>query len=89
MTRSKLRKIRRLEAKRSRPLLQGLPLAGALLASAGVAHAQQAEQENAGLDEVVVTALKTSRTCRMCRYPSWRSAPRGSRSWASMVSTTT
>ena len=58
MTRSKLRKIRRFEDKRSLALRRGLPLAGALLASAGVVHAQQAEQEG-GLDEVVVTALKT------------------------------
>jgi iron complex outermembrane receptor protein len=59
MTRSKLRKIRRLESKRSRVLMSGLPLAGAMLATAGVAHAQQADEEGRGLDEVVVTALKT------------------------------
>jgi iron complex outermembrane recepter protein len=59
MTRSKLRKIRRLQMKHPRVLLTGLPLAGALLAGASVAHAQQAGDENAGLDEVVVTALKT------------------------------
>ncbi len=58
MTRSKQRKIRRLKA-RSR-FLNGLPLAGALLAGVGFAQAQTADQEgNAGLDEVVVTALKT------------------------------
>jgi iron complex outermembrane receptor protein len=59
MTRSKLRKIRRLEGKRSRTLLRGIPLASALLAATGVAHAQQADEEGRGLDEVVVTALKT------------------------------
>jgi iron complex outermembrane receptor protein len=59
MTRSKLRKIRRLEGKRSRALFHGAPLAGALLASAGVVHAQQADPEGGGLEEVVVTALKT------------------------------
>ncbi len=51
MTRSKLRKIRRLEK-------SGL-FTGALLVGAGFAQAQTAEQGNAGLDEVVVTALKT------------------------------
>jgi iron complex outermembrane receptor protein len=63
MTRSKLRKIRRLEGKRSHTLLRGIPLAGALLAGAGVVHAQQppnpTDGEERGLDEVVVTALKT------------------------------
>ena len=59
MSRSKLRKIRRLESHRSRKLFTGLPLAGAMLASGGVVHAQQASEENSGLDEVVVTALKT------------------------------
>src|SRR5688572_23896035 len=61
MTRSKLRKIRRLESKRSRTMLSGIPLAGAFWAAAGVAHAQQApaDVEERGLDEVVVTALKT------------------------------
>src|SRR5688572_30110291 len=57
MTRSKLRKIRRLEHKKSRMLMSGVPLASALLV-AGVVHAQQPEEER-GLDEVVVTALKT------------------------------
>jgi outer membrane receptor protein involved in Fe transport len=59
MTRSKLRKIRREQGNRSRTLLRGVPLAGAMLASAGVVQAQQAADENAGLEEVVVTALKT------------------------------
>src|SRR5688572_19194354 len=59
MTRSKLRKIRRLEGKRSRALIGGVPLAGALLATAGVVQAQQAEQDEAGLETVLVTALKT------------------------------
>jgi iron complex outermembrane recepter protein len=59
MSRSKLRKIRRLESRRRGALLSGLPIAGAMLASAGVVNAQQAEGENLGLDEVVVTALKT------------------------------
>src|SRR5688572_7179249 len=60
MTRSKLRKIRRLESRHSRALLRGVPLAGAMLAAAGVVHAQQAEEDpQRGLDEVVVTALKS------------------------------
>lgn len=58
MTRSKLRKIRRLEAKRSSAILTGLPL-GALLAGAGAVQAQQADEEAGRLNEVVVTALKT------------------------------
>jgi iron complex outermembrane receptor protein len=62
MSRSKLRKIRRLAAKRSH-FLKGLPLAGAMLAGAGVVQAQQPpppqEQADPGLDTVVVTALKT------------------------------
>ena len=59
MTRSKLRKIRRLEDKRCQLLRRGIPLAGALLATAGVVHAQQADDEQKGLDEVIVTATKT------------------------------
>ena len=63
MTRSKLRKIRRLESKSARSLLRGVPLAGAMLATAGVAHAQQApdpaDAEGRRLDEVVVTATKS------------------------------
>lgn len=61
MTRSKLRKIRRLESKQARARLRSAPFAGALLAAASVAHAQQppAETEERKLDEVVVTALKT------------------------------
>jgi iron complex outermembrane recepter protein len=62
MTRSKLRKIRRLESKQSRALLRGVPLASALLMAAGVAQAQQPApdtSEERKLDEVVVTALKT------------------------------
>jgi iron complex outermembrane recepter protein len=59
MSRSKSRRIRRLAAKRSRLLLRSLPLAGAMLAGAGVAQAQQTDEENRALDEVVVTALKT------------------------------
>ena len=58
MTRSKLRKIRRQKSIRARTLLRGIPLASALLAGAGVVQAQQAE-ESQGLEEVVVTALKT------------------------------
>ena len=58
MTRSKLRKIRRQKSNYARTLLRGIPLASALLAGAGVVQAQQAE-ENQGLEEVVVTALKT------------------------------
>src|SRR5688500_10386433 len=59
MTRSKLRKIRRLKSRQTRALLSGVPLAGAMLTGAPVAMAQQAEQDNTGLEEVVVTALKT------------------------------
>ena len=60
MTRSKLRKIRRIQAKQTRALFTGVPIAGALLAATPVVHAQQAAEDPAGgLDEVVVTALKT------------------------------
>jgi iron complex outermembrane receptor protein len=59
MTRSKLRKIRRLKSRQTRALLSGVPLAGAMLTGAPVAVAQQAEQSETGLEEVVVTALKT------------------------------
>jgi len=59
MTRSKLRKIRRIHGKQTRALLTGLPFAGALFAGAPVVQAQQAEPENGGLEEVTVTALKT------------------------------
>ena len=59
MTRSKLRKIRRNQAKQARAFLTGVPLAGAMLVGAPVVQAQQAEEQTSGLDEVVVTALKT------------------------------
>src|SRR5262245_49710600 len=59
MTRSKLRKIRRQKSIHTRALLRSVPLASALLASAGVVQAQQAEEPSGGLEEVVVTALKT------------------------------
>jgi outer membrane receptor protein involved in Fe transport len=58
MTRSKLRKIRRIEAKHSRVLGTGA-LAGAMLMGAGVVQAQQPEPNDSALDEVLVTALKT------------------------------
>src|SRR6185295_19241891 len=58
MTRSKLRKIRRQKSIHARTLLRSIPLAGALLTGAGVVQAQ-ASEENKGLEEVVVTALKT------------------------------
>jgi len=58
MTRSKLRKIRRQKSIHARALFRGIPLASALLAGSGVVQAQQAE-ESQGLEEVVVTALKT------------------------------
>jgi iron complex outermembrane recepter protein len=58
MTRSKLRKIRRHKSNRSSALLRSVPLAGAMLAGVGVAHAQQADEDR-GLEEVVVTATKT------------------------------
>jgi iron complex outermembrane receptor protein len=61
MTRSRLRKIRRQNSIWGRPLLRGVPLAGAMLAGAGVVHAQQASEESkGGLEEVVVTATKSS-----------------------------
>lgn len=60
MTRSKLRKIRRQKSIYSRSLLRSVPLASALLAGAGVVQAQQAEEPTGGLEEVVVTATKTS-----------------------------
>ena len=59
MTRSKLRKIRRNQAKQTRAFLTGVPLAGAMLVGAPVVQAQQAEEQSGGLEEVVVTALKT------------------------------
>ncbi|HTU66447.1 MAG TPA: TonB-dependent receptor [Steroidobacteraceae bacterium] len=59
MTRSKLRKIRRQQSSAARALLRGVPLAGALLASAGVQAQQAEETPSGGLEEVVVTALKT------------------------------
>jgi iron complex outermembrane receptor protein len=59
MTRSRLRKIRRHNSNRARALMRSVPLAGAMLASAGVVHAQQASEEQKGLEEVVVTATKT------------------------------
>jgi iron complex outermembrane recepter protein len=59
MTRSKLRKIQRLQSKKSQALLRGVPLAGAMLIGAPVVHAQQAASDDTGLEEVVVTALKT------------------------------
>jgi outer membrane receptor protein involved in Fe transport len=59
MTRSKLRKIRRNQTKQTRALFTGVPLAGAMLVGAQVVQAQQTEEQNAGLEEVVVTALKT------------------------------
>ncbi len=59
MTRSKLRKIRRNQAKKTRVFLTGVPLASAMLVGAPVVQAQQAEEQSSGLDEVVVTALKT------------------------------
>jgi iron complex outermembrane recepter protein len=60
MTRSKLRKIRRDNARKSRSLLTGVPLASVLLAGSPVVQAQQAEEPSGGLDEVVVTALRRS-----------------------------
>src|SRR5688572_31456815 len=60
MTRSKLRKIRRDNARKSRTLLTGVPLASVLLAGSPVVQAQQAEEPSGGLDEVVVTALRRS-----------------------------
>src|SRR6187399_1050436 len=59
MTRSKLRKIRRNQAKKTRVFFTGVPLASAMLVGAPVVQAQQAEEQSSGLDEVVVTALKT------------------------------
>jgi iron complex outermembrane receptor protein len=59
MTRSKLRKIRRNQSRQTRTFLTGVPFAGALLVGAPVVHAQQADTENVGLEEVTVTALKT------------------------------
>ena len=60
MTRSKLRKIRRQKSIYARSLLRSVPLASALLAGASVVQAQQAEEPTGGLEEVVVTATKTS-----------------------------
>lgn len=60
MTRSKLRKIRRQKSVYSRSLLRSVPLVSALLAGTGVAQAQQAEEPASGLEEVIVTATKSS-----------------------------
>jgi iron complex outermembrane recepter protein len=60
MTRSKLRKIRRQKSNHGRAILRGIPLASALLCGAGVVQAQQADEESKGLEEVVVTATKTT-----------------------------
>ena len=60
MTRSKLRKIRRQKSIYSRSLLRSVPLVSALLAGSGVAQAQQAEEPAGGLEEVIVTATKSS-----------------------------
>ena len=59
MTRSKLRKIRRIQSKQAHALLTGFPLAGAMLVGAPVVQAQQVEEPSGGLEEVTVTALKT------------------------------
>jgi len=59
MTRSKLRKIRRIQSKQARALLTGFPLAGAMFVGAPVVYAQQVEEPTGGLEEVTVTALKT------------------------------
>jgi len=59
MTRSKLRKIRRIQSKQARALLTGFPLAGAMFICAPVVYAQQVEEPSGGLEEVTVTALKT------------------------------
>jgi iron complex outermembrane recepter protein len=60
MTRSKLRKLRRDQLKAMNALKRGLPIAGAMLAGLGVAQAQQAQpaDQQGGLEEVVVSALK-------------------------------
>ena len=58
MTRSKLRKIRRELQRQPRTLLTGAPFAGAILAASPVVQAQQTQETNMGLEEVVVTALK-------------------------------
>jgi outer membrane receptor protein involved in Fe transport len=60
MTRGKLRKIRRENHKLAHALRRGVPLAGAMLAGTGVALAQQTDE--GGIDEVVVTALKTEQS---------------------------
>jgi outer membrane receptor protein involved in Fe transport len=64
MTRSRLRKIRRVTAaQRARAVLQGMPLAAAILACLPTAYAQEKEAAataatSGGLEEITVTATK-------------------------------
>ena len=59
MTRSRRRKLARLQSAKRRPVVRsGIPVASALLAAVPAAYAQ--EQPSGGLEEVVVTAQKVS-----------------------------
>src|SRR5450755_2661586 len=59
MTRSRRRKIARIQAKTAwRFLAKATPVASALLACMPAAYAQERTAENAGLEEIVVTAQK-------------------------------
>jgi outer membrane receptor protein involved in Fe transport len=59
MTRSRLRKLKRVEAKRARPLLRSVPIASILLAGVPRVFAQQPQPQDASaLEEVIVSAQK-------------------------------
>src|ERR1700683_5469192 len=59
MTRSRRRKIARIQAKRAgRHIFKVTPVASALLACMPSAYSQERTAENAGLEEIVVTAQK-------------------------------
>ena len=57
MTRSRLRKLQRMRARDPRRLLRAMPLASAIFAALPASHAQ-AQDQSAGLDEVIVSAQK-------------------------------
>ena len=58
MTRSRRRKLARVQGKTTRVLVRATPVASALLACMPAAYAQERTAENAGLEEIVVTAQK-------------------------------
>src|ERR1700693_4233128 len=61
MTRSRRRKLARIQARTARHFIfKATPVASALLACMPAAYAQERTAENAGLEEIVVTAKKRS-----------------------------